>query len=274
VITGASSGIGAEIARSLARRGHDVVLVARRRDRLDSLARELSGAGASATALVCDLAEPDQRADLAAELGRRGRRVSVLCNSAGVGIPGHVAGLPVAALVHQLRLNTEAMVDLCGRFVPAMVERRRGAVLNVCSLSSVVPWPSLATYAASKAAALSFTEALHTEVRPDGVAVTAMCPGFVRTDFIAVAGLTDAAARAPRWVFDDPAAVAEHGVRAVQRNRRVAVHSVTYRVATAGLRAVPNGAVLLALDRWSPFRRGGAIAGRTGRPAASDRPQA
>ena len=197
---------------------------------------------------------------LAAEIAERGWSVAVLCNNAGYGLPGHFAAVPGPDHLGLLRLNVEAMVDLCRRFVPPMVTRQSGAVLNVGSLSSFVPWPAMATYGASKAAALSFSEALHTEVRPQGVAVTALCPGFVWTEFIDVAGLTSAAAAAPRWIYDNPRDVAEHGIRALQRNRRVAVPSVLYRSGAAALRVLPHGLVLTALDRWSPFRRGGPIA--------------
>jgi short-subunit dehydrogenase len=133
-------------------------------------------------------------------------------------------------------------------------------VLNVGSLSGFAPLPAMAVYAASKAAILSFTEALHTEVRPSGVAVTALCPGFVRTEFVDVAGLTAAAARTPPWVFQDAGDIAAAGLRALERNRRVVVPSVLYRVVAAGLRMAPDGALATAFDAWSPFRRGGAIA--------------
>ena len=267
LITGASSGIGAEIARSLARRRYGVLLVARRRDRLDALQRELSETGVFARSFVCDLTDAAARDRLAAEITARAWSVSVLVNGAGVGLPGHFTAVPVGEHLRLLRLNLEAVVDLSGRFLPPMVQRRQGAVLNICSLSSFVPWPSMATYAASKAAALSFSQALHTEVRPYGVAVTALCPGFVRTEFIDVAGLTDVAAAAPRWLFDRPERVAEHAIRALQDNRRVAVHSTMYRSSAAVLRGLPDGVVLSALDRWSPFRRGGSVAMKRGRTA-------
>jgi len=259
-VTGASSGIGTELAGALARRGHDVVLVARRVDRLDALAASLSDRGVDVRVHACDLTDPDARDRLAAALAHQGRVVSVLCNSAGFGVPGHFAVAAGYDQIRLLRLNVEATVDLCRRFVPAMVARGYGAVLNVCSLSSFVPWPAMATYGASKAAALSFSQALHTEVRPDGVAVTAICPGFVRTEFIEVAGLTTAAAQAPTWIYENPREVAEHGLRALGRNRRVAVHSVMYGSAAVALRVLPHRVPMTVLDRWSPFRRGGPVA--------------
>ena len=267
LVTGASSGIGAELAGALARRGHDVVLVARRADRLDALAARLSDGGVDVRVHACDLTDPDARDRLAAALVDRDRVVSVLCNAAGFGVPGHFAAAPGYDQIRLLRLNVEAMVDLCRRCVPAMVARGYGAVLNVCSLSSFVPWPGMATYGASKAAALSFSQALHTEVRPDGVAVTAICPGFVRTEFIEVAGLTAAAAQAPTWIYEKPREIAEHGLRALARNRRVAVHSVMDGSAALALRVLPHRVPMTVLDRWSPFRRGGPVA----RPAVGAR---
>jgi short-subunit dehydrogenase len=253
LVTGASSGIGAELALGLARRGHHVALVARRADRLAAVADEVTRAGGTAWTFACDLTGPAERDALQAETTRRRLTVSVLCNNAGAGVPGSFCRIPLAGQLAQVRLHVEAVVDLCGRFVPAMVAARQGAVLNVCSLSSFIPWPAMATYAATKAAALRFSEGLHTEVRPHGVAVTAVCPGFVRTEFIDVAGLAQAAARAPTWIFEDPRDVAEHALAALDRNRRIAVHSLRYRSATAAVRALPNGVVLAALDRWSPI---------------------
>jgi short-subunit dehydrogenase len=261
LVTGASSGIGAALARGLAARGHDLVLVARRRDRLEVVSAECARAGVTAAVLPCDLGKAADRDRLADEVAALGRHVSVLCNAAGAAYPGHVAVVPRAGQVAQLRLDLEAVVDLCARYVPPMIAGGRGAVLNIGSLSSFAPWPAMATYAAAKAAVLSFTEALHTEVRPHGVAVTAVCPGFVLTDFIEAAGLSEVAATTPAWFFDHPGPVAEHALRALDRNRRVAVHSLRYRTGVAALRLLPHGVVLTALDRRSPFRRGGPVAG-------------
>jgi|tagenome__1003787_1003787.scaffolds.fasta_scaffold20954297_3 short-subunit dehydrogenase len=260
LVTGGSSGIGAALARSLTARGHDVLLVARRRDRLEALAEELTAGGVVAGALACDLSDRAARERLVATVADRGLTVSILCNCAGTGIPGSFADVPVDRQLQLVRLNLEAPVDLCGRFVPAMVRRRRGAVLNVGSLSSYVPVPAMATYAATKSAVLSFTEALHVELRPYGVAVTALCPGFVRTEFIEAPGLRDAAAGVPAWLFGDPTEVAEHGLRALARNRRTTVPSLVYRSAASVVRVLPTGVVLPVLDRWTPFRRSGPIA--------------
>jgi uncharacterized protein len=260
LVTGASSGIGAELARGLAARGHDVVIVARRIERLARLARELEATGVTAQVVSCDLTEEEERGALAAAVAAMGVDVDILCNNAGSGRPGHFASADRQQQLDMLRLNVEALVDLCGRFLQPMVDRGRGAILNVGSISGFAPLPAMAVYAASKAAILSFTEALHTEVRPSGVAVTALCPGFVRTEFIGAAGLTAAAAATPAWVFQDPRDVAAAGLRALHRNRRVVVPSLLYRAVAAGLRMTPDGALATVFDAWSPFRRGGAIA--------------
>ena len=150
LVTGASSGLGAELARSLAARGHDLVLVARRRDRLDALAQRLSGQGVRVHAVDCDLTEPGAGEFLAAAVAERVLEISVLCNNAGAAIAGEFTTYRVERQVAVLRLNLEATVDLCGRFIPSMVRRGSGAVLNVGSLFSYAPAPRLATYAASK----------------------------------------------------------------------------------------------------------------------------
>ncbi|SFT57218.1 hypothetical protein SAMN05660657_01647 [Geodermatophilus amargosae] len=256
LVTGASSGIGAEIATALADRGHEVVLVARRRDRLEALAGRLSRPGIRVHALPCDLTDEAARRELPDAVAGLGLEVSILCNGAGAGIAGDFTTAPVERQVDVVRLDLEAAVDLCGRFVPGMVHRRSGAVLNVCSLLSIVPMPRMATYAASKAALLSFTEALHAEPRPHGVAVTALCPGTVPTEFMDLAGLGAAVQRMPAWALEDARRVAERGLDALARNRRVAVSSALYGAAVLSLRSLPHALWLRALRSGSPFPDG------------------
>lgn len=253
LVTGASSGLGAELARALAGRGHDVVLVARRGERLQDLARELAGSGPTVHAVPCDLTAPDQRASLAAELAGRGLEVSILVNAAGAGAAGDFLGVDRERQVADVRLGLEAAVDLCARFGPAMVARRSGAVLSVCSLFSWTPVPRMAAYAAAKAGLLSFTEALHVELKQHGVAVTALCPGTMPTEFMPRAGLAATVATMPALALDDPRQVAERGLQALARNRRVAAPSMVDRSTTALLRALPRGLLLGVLERWSPF---------------------
>ncbi|MGY1714793.1 SDR family NAD(P)-dependent oxidoreductase [Geodermatophilus sp. SYSU D01106] len=260
LVTGASSGIGAALATALAGRGHDVVLVARRRDRLEDLAERLARPGIRVHALPCDLTDEDARGRLPDAVADLGLRISVLCTSAGVGLTGDLVTVPPERAAAVVRVNLEATVDLCARFVPDMVRRRSGAVLTVCSLVSLAPMPRMAVYAATKAALLSFSEALHAEVRSSNVAVTALCPGAVPTEFMELAGLAEGVARMPAWALDDAAEVAERGLDALARNRRVVVPSPLYRTSAMALRTLPHGVLFGLLGRNSPFPDGRATA--------------
>ena len=191
LVTGASSGIGAAIAAELAARGHAVTLVARREERLRTLATELTAEhGTEAAGIACDLAHPAERDRLAGLLQSTGRAIEILVNNAGFGSRGRFATNDRARMVEMVRVNVEAVVDLTSRFLPGMAERGRGAVINVASMAAFQPLPGSATYAASKSFVLSFSEAIRTEQRGSGVTVTAVCPGPVRTEFTAAAGMS------------------------------------------------------------------------------------
>jgi uncharacterized protein len=183
LVTGASSGIGEQFARQLAARGHDLVLVARRADRLERLASELP---TEAKVVACDLTTD------AVSLGGRaqelGVQVDLLVNNAGFGTSGPFLGHDPARDADQVRLNCEAVVTLCHAFLPGMVERRRGGVINVASSAGFQPIPYESVYAASKAFAISFTDALHTELRGTGVRAMSVNPGPVPTEWQQVAG--------------------------------------------------------------------------------------
>jgi uncharacterized protein len=183
LVTGASSGIGEQFARQLAARGHDLVLVARRADRLERLASELP---TEAKVVACDLTTD------AVSLGGRaqelGVQVDLLVNNAGFGTSGPFLGHDPARDAEQVRLNCEAVVTLCHAFLPGMVERRRGGVINVASSAGFQPIPYESVYAASKAFAISFTDALHTELRGTGVRAMSVNPGPVPTEWQQVAG--------------------------------------------------------------------------------------
>jgi uncharacterized protein len=189
LVTGASSGIGADIARALAARGHGVTLVARRTERLEALAGELRARdGIRVETLGCDLGDAEARKRLSAEIEERGLEVEVLVNNAGFGTGGRFDRLDAKRELDMVRVNVEAVVDLCGRYVPEIVGRGRGAVLNVASTAAFQPLPRQATYAASKAFVLTFTDGLHQDLAGTGVTATTLCPGPVKTEFWHKAG--------------------------------------------------------------------------------------
>ncbi|HZA11847.1 SDR family oxidoreductase [Mycobacterium sp.] len=189
LVTGASSGIGAAFARELARRGADLVLVARSRAKLDALADELATTfGVSADVAVTDLAKPAAADELASDLRDRGLQIDILVNNAGFGLFAPLHDADGAALSDMIRVNVAALVDLTRLYVPAMLERNHGAVINVGSTAGFQPVPYMAVYGATKAFVLSFTEALWAETRGTGVRVTAICPGSTETAFFDVAG--------------------------------------------------------------------------------------
>ncbi|GAA4676339.1 SDR family NAD(P)-dependent oxidoreductase [Frondihabitans cladoniiphilus] len=215
LITGASSGIGAEFAARLAARKHDLVLVARSRDKLAALAARLRQShGVVVEVIALDLASPTAAAELHAETDRRGLQIDWLINNAGFGIHGVFGETDLARLASQVQLNCGTLVDLTGAYLPAMRRRGSGAVINVASTASFQPIPRMAVYGATKAFVLSFTEALWGENRTTGVRVLAVCPGATETGFFEVAGEA-AAAGAKR----SPAQVVTTALTALDRNR-------------------------------------------------------
>jgi uncharacterized protein len=189
LVTGASSGIGAAFARELASRGADLVLVARSREKLAALADELSAQfGVAADLAVADLAMPDAAGELAAELATRDLQIDILVNNAGFGHHARLHQADPAMLSDQIRVNVAAVVDLTRLYLPGMLERDRGAIVNVASTAGFQPVPFMAVYGATKAFVISFTEALWAETRGTGVRVTALCPGATDTGFFDVAG--------------------------------------------------------------------------------------
>lgn len=256
LVTGASSGLGIELARSLAKRGYGVTLAARRLDRLEDLAKELSSAhGVRAEAIACDLRDSAARSALTQRITELGLTVEVLVNNAGYGSGGAFAELPHDSEVDMVRLNCEAVIDLCHVYVPKMIERRRGAIMNVASTVSFQPMVRQATYSATKAMVRTFTEALHTELRANGIAVTALCPGGMRTEFIEVAGVAKAAEMAPDFMFEDLPDVAEAGVEGLIHNRRVVIPGLPNRIGAIAGTHIPHSVLLRLLDRASPIGR-------------------
>ena len=254
LVTGASSGIGTEIARELARRGHGLVLVARREERLRELADELARAhGVRAEAIGSDLADPASRDELGQALRERELDVEILVNNAGFGSGGDFQDLDPEVEVGMVRLNVEAVVALCAAYAREMVDRRRGAILNVASIAGYQPIPRQATYAASKAFVVSFTEALASDLHGTGVTVTALCPGPVRTEFVEAAGIGEAAAEsAPSFLWMEAGEVARAGVEGLEAGRRSVVPGPFNVASTMFGRVAPHGMLMPLYRRFYP----------------------
>ena len=189
LITGASGGIGLELARCFAQSGLDLVLVARSEEKLAELSVRLAeDFGIKATAIVCDLAHPNGAAKLLEDLHQKGLNVDVLVNNAGYGLSGALAEADMSKQLDMLRLNIQALTELSGALLPGMIARGRGGILNVSSMAAFSPIPLMAAYAASKAYVLSFSEALWEEVRGTGVKVSCLCPGSTESSFHSRAG--------------------------------------------------------------------------------------
>lgn len=209
LITGASSGIGAAFARALAARGASLVLVARRRERLDTLAAELAAAhGVTVTAIPQDLGSPSSGTELAAAVAAAGLSVTGVINNAGFGTFGHFIDEDADRLAQEIAVDISAPVQISAAFLPAMVKAGEGFLINVASMAAYTPTPRMAVYGAAKAFVLSFTESLWAETRSTGVTVFALSPGATSTEFNAVVGTDDATAGARMRTPDDVVATA------------------------------------------------------------------
>lgn len=251
IVTGASSGIGTELARELCRRGHQVVLVARSEAKLAELAGEL---GERAHVLPADLAERLARAELLARIERLGLTPDVLVNNAGLSTLGPVAAADVAAELNMIEVDVAAVVDLTTRFLPGMVARGRGALLNVASTAAFQPLPGQTGYAACKAFVLSYTQSLAGELRGTGVSATALCPGPVDTGFGATTGFTDEEAHGalPKVLWRDAATVARAAVDGMARGRTVVIPGAANRVSAALAQVTPRSLLVPLLARNHP----------------------
>jgi uncharacterized protein len=218
LVTGASSGIGEQYARQLYERGHRVAIVARREDRLVRLSDELGGPERM-VAIAADLTVPEDRDRIAGRLEELGARVEILINNAGVGIYRSFAETGREREVSQVRLLVEAPVDLMARYLPGMVDRGRGAIINMSSSAGFQPLPYNAGYAAAKGYVLMLSEAVHAEVRERGVTVTAVCPGPVPSGFQEASEADYLAERLPRFTFVSPERVARDALAAADRGR-------------------------------------------------------
>jgi uncharacterized protein len=238
IITGASAGLGEGFARALASRGQPMMLVARRADRLASLAEDLRQRhGIAVETVATDLAAPDGVARVIDAIG--GRTVGTLINNAGVGARGAFAELDRQRQLDIIGLNCTALVALCHGVLPGMIAAKSGGILNIASTAAFQPGPWMAVYYASKAFVLSFSEALHEEVRGQGIKVAALCPGPTKTEFADVADMGDS--QLFKRFASDSAAVVRDGLAALDGNQAVKVSGMMNAVMAGSIRATPRG---------------------------------
>ncbi len=255
LVTGASSGIGAEIARLLAGRGHGVTLVARREERLRELAGELEAVHrVRVVVLPTDLADEDARAALVPAIADLGLTVEVLVNNAGSTTIGPVRASDPAREINMLRTNVEAPVHLCSLFVPAMADRGRGAVLNVASTAAFQPLPGQAGYGGTKAFLLSYSNALRAELAKTGVTVTTLCPGPVETGFGEAAGLTadESSDSLPKFMWVDAGDVARAAIEGADAGKRVVIPGAANKVGALAGHLAPRAVLLPIIARQHP----------------------
>jgi short-subunit dehydrogenase len=237
LITGASAGLGVEFARQLSKRGHRLVLAARRKDRLEKLAMELG----NARAVVIDLSKKDSAAKLLADVAANGEVVDVLVNNAGFGLIGRFAELDAQLQRQMIDLNVGALTDLCRAVAPGMIERKTGAILNVASTAAFQPGPKMAVYFATKAFVLSLSEALHEELKPHGIKVSCLCPGPTQTEFGEVAGFGG------NKGFDrlamGAAEVVEIGLDGLDSNKAVVIAGLINKIGAVATRFAPRATV-------------------------------
>jgi short-subunit dehydrogenase len=241
LVTGASSGIGAALARELAADGHDLILVARRVDRMRALAEALKTTGAASTVIAADLSKAGAAEDLVRDIAARGLTVEVLVANAGLGVGGRFDASDLTRIETMLQVNVVALTQLTRLLLPDMLARRRGKVMLVASTAAFQPCPGLAAYAATKAYVLSFGQALAFELRGSGVTVSTLCPGATATEFAAVAKLQGAALfKASRLTMMDAQAVARIGYQGLKAGRAVVITGRLNKVMKMVGRFVPN----------------------------------
>jgi short-subunit dehydrogenase len=252
LITGASAGIGAELARVFAANGHRVALVARRADRLTKLANEIAAAGRAAPIVIaCDLEQPDAGDRIEQALKAAGADVEFVVNNAGFGLFGRAIEVDRAQQLDIIAVNIRALTELSLRFSDSLI-RRRGGILNVGSIAGFLPGPGMAVYYASKAYVVSFTEALRNELAPRGVRVTVLCPGPVQTEFQARAGLNVGLDSSLLGV--SAAEVARQAYRGLMANQRAVFPGLGIKVMPFLLRLFPRGFILSAVG-WFQLRK-------------------
>jgi uncharacterized protein len=253
VITGASSGIGAALARVFAHNGHELALVARRQDRLDALADEITSAGAPRPlVIIADLTQAGSARRIGEALTAAGAEPQYMVNNAGFGLVGLAVKRDRAQQLAMIDLNVRVLTELSLAFVDAL-ERHRGGILNVGSMAGFLPGPGMAVYYATKAFVLSFSEALHSELKSRGVRVTVLCPGTVPTEFGEKAGVKGSLA--PDALTKSADVVAEQGYRGLMAGRRVVIPGALNKLVIGIVRLVPRRLLLAAVDAVQLRRR-------------------
>jgi len=257
LVTGASAGIGESFAKLLAARGTDLVLVARRRDRLDALARALGQQhGVKVTVMPADLADPGASVRICHDLHGAGVEIDILVNNAGYAVPGSYRSTEWATHAAFLQVMVIAYADLTHRLLPAMIERRWGRIINVASLAGLAPGMAGQTlYAASKAFLIKFSQSLAMEVERFGVHVHALCPGYTHTEFHDVMGVRRLVDRIPGLFWLDADTVAREGLDAVERGRVVHVPGAANRSLAHLMRLLPDSLVFALARRFAARTR-------------------
>jgi short-subunit dehydrogenase len=243
LITGASAGLGVEFARQCAKRGEPLALAARRRERMEVLGTELGG---EVHIFAADLAREGAAASLIAELEAEGLSVGTLINNAGFGLGGKFADRPLARLSEMIELNVRALTELCHLVLPAMRERGTGAILNVASTAAFQPGPNMAVYYATKAYVLSFSEALHHELKDSGIRVSALCPGPTHSEFSDVA---DSHSPTLERMKMPAAPVVAAGLDGLDRNKAVVIPGFRNKVGAQASRLLPRSTMRNIIGR-------------------------
>jgi len=255
IVTGASSGIGRELAHLFAADGYNLVLVARQLEALNALVAEIArDRPVRARALAIDLSQTDAPRRIEGDLARASEVADVVVNNAGFGLQGAYADLPLDRQLAMIQVNVTALTDLTRRFLPGMLSRNRGGILNVGSTAGFQPGPFMAVYYATKAFVLSFSEALHSELSLRGVRVTVLCPGPVPTEFAARAGLKQGG-RPPGMLSQSAERVAEAGFRGLMRGKRTVVPGIGNKLITLFIRVVPRRVLLRMVNSRQQRRR-------------------